>query len=156
MEFTESLFWFIRSTRVWDSFSMMRILRACTPLHYACRLGIPESVKNMLGYRGLAGPEVQTEEICTSFCGRVVCYCEYSWTAMRKQLRASAFASLLNKLKESSNYIYLCVLFSVSGEIWEDQHVPQASGDGDRHQTAEWGGWERTDPTAPGLSWRSR
>jgi len=24
-------------------------IEGCTPLHYACRLGIPESVKNMLG-----------------------------------------------------------------------------------------------------------
>ena len=24
----------------------------CTPLHYACRLGIPDSVRNMLGLSG--------------------------------------------------------------------------------------------------------
>ena len=34
----------------------------CTPLHYACRLGIHESVKNMLGLSGQVGLECKSKD----------------------------------------------------------------------------------------------
>lgn len=55
IQFEYSIYWFdVIHISLWQHKSVRELLcdednEGCTPLHYACKLGVPESVRSMLG-----------------------------------------------------------------------------------------------------------